>query len=108
MRYTNYTNMDARFCRGYRPGDRLVRGWSGDIDVPEGEPKIVTLERLFAIHNRDDRPDGQMCPSMSVGDCVRLTNGTYYSWHTVADVGFEDRLVDTGDLIEDRTWLEVR
>lgn len=107
MRYTNYTNMDARFMRGYRPGDRLVKGWSGDIEVPEGEPKIVVLERLFAKHNWDDRPDGQLCPSMSVGDVVKLDDGTYHSWHTVAAVGFDNVTVGQADLIEDRTWREV-
>jgi hypothetical protein len=30
----------------------------------------VLAEDVFARHNRDDRPDGQLCPSMSIGDVV--------------------------------------
>lgn len=68
--YTNYTNVDARFARPDQPGDRLARGYSGTIDVRGGEPVEDIPERLFARHNRDDRPDGQLCPSLSVGDVV--------------------------------------
>ena len=101
MRYTNYTNMDARFCRGYETGDRLVKGWEGE--VPPGCAATDRLEYLFAKHNRDDRPDGQLCPSMSVGDVVELDG----RWHTVVDIGFESVTVDPDDLITDRTWREV-
>ena len=107
MKYTNYTNMDARFMRGYRPGDRLVKGWSGEVNLPEGEPRITSLELIFERHNRDDRPDGQLCPSMSVGDVVFLEVGPYYEWHTVVSIGFEKVDVDATDRIEDRSWREV-
>ena len=107
MRYTNYTNMDARFMRGYRPGDRLVKGWSDEVHLPEGEPRITTLELIFERHNRDDRPDGQLCPSMSVGDVVRLDVGPYIEYHTVVSIGFDKVSVEGTDLIEDRTWREV-
>jgi hypothetical protein len=104
MRYTNYTNMDSRFMRGYEPGDRLVKGWEGDITVLDNTGSVDgTLERLFVKHNRDDRPDGQLCPSMSIGDVVELDG----RWHTVADVGFESVTVDVFDLITDKTWREV-
>jgi hypothetical protein len=101
MNYTNYTNMTARFCRGYAPGDRLVKGWQGV--VPPGCAAADRLEYLFVVHNRDDRPDGQLCPSMSVGDVVKLGD----EWWTVQDIGFAKVEVDATDLIEDRTWREV-
>lgn len=105
--YTNYTNLDAGFIRGYEPGDRLVKGWEGEIaHHPDDDPDSFvtpTLERLFMRHNRDDRPDGQLCPSMSVGDVVILGETAW----SVADFGFEPVTVDPADLITDRTWREV-
>ena len=103
MTYTNFTNLDAGFWRPYEKGDRLVKGWTADF--PDG----WSLEALFAKHNRDDRPDGQLCPSMSVGDVVVITaaNGEVGSW-SVASFGFDPVTVDPADLITDRTWTEVR
>ena len=107
MKYTNYTNLDSRFMRTYRPGDRLVRGWQGDIDSEPGEVHIAILERLFMRHNRDDRPDGQLCPSMSIGDVVVLELGGYIHEYSVDDIGFVAVRVLPTDLITDRTWSEV-
>lgn len=109
MRYTNYTNLDSRFCRTYEQGDRLVKGWEGEVDRAEGEVLTTTLERLFMKHNRDDRPDGQLCPSMSIGDVVLLHADSGDKWQawSVDDCGFVQVLVDPADLITDRTWREV-
>jgi hypothetical protein len=101
MRYTNYTNLDAGFWRPYETGDRLVKGWTGDIDMPPG---VAALEVIFALHNRDDRPDGQLCPSMSVGDVVVLAETAW----SVDSYGFKPVDLDPADLIVDRTWTEVR
>lgn len=101
VRYTNYTNIDASFCRPYEPGDRLVKGWTGDVDW--NPSSIVMLEILFAKHNRDDRPDGRLCPSMSIGDVVIIGEVA----HSVDSVGFVAVSVDPADLITDRTWTEV-
>jgi hypothetical protein len=38
--------------------------------VPNATGLNAIAERLFARHNRDHRPDGQLCPSMSVGDVI--------------------------------------
>ena len=104
MKYTNYTNLDSRFARPYEPGDRLVKGWEGDIAV-HGNIR-GTLEAIFTCHNRDNRPDGQLCPSMSVGDVVVLDIGRGASY-SVKDVGFVGVQLDPADLITDRTWREV-
>jgi hypothetical protein len=102
LTYTNFTNIDASYCRPYEPGDRLVKGWEGEIHIVLDEP-LLTLEHVFARHNRDDRPDGRLCPSMSVGDVVIIGEVAY----SVASVGFEPVAVDPADLITDRTWTEV-
>jgi hypothetical protein len=102
LTYTNYTNLDAGFWRPYEKGDRLVKGWEGDVAWQPSS--IAMLEVLFARHNRDDRPDGQLCPSMSIGDVVVIGEVA----HSVDNVGFVAVTVDPADLITDRTWTEVR
>jgi hypothetical protein len=102
--YTNYTNIDASFCRPYEPGDRLVKGWSGEIDmiwITGGFDEVV--EVIYSLHNRDDRPDGRLCPSMSIGDVVIVGEIAV----SVASIGFVRVAVDPADLIVDRTWTEV-
>lgn len=102
--YVNYTNMDARFQRPYQPGDRLVRGWTGGLAlVPVSELAVTTtLEGIYARHNRDDRPDGQLCPSMSIGDVVVIDGAAW----SVGRIGFVPVDVDPADLITDRTWSQ--
>lgn len=99
MRYINYTNLDAGFCRTYEPGDRLVKGWTGEVATPS----VAALDDIFARHNRDDRPDGRLCPSMSVGDVIILGDTAW----SVASFGFKPVTVDPADLIADRTWTEI-
>jgi hypothetical protein len=101
--YTNYTNVDAGHLRPYQPGDRLVRGYSGTIDIDPTEPAPAIAERVFVRHNRDDRPDALLCPSMSVGDVVVIGEIAM----SVAGCGFEQVVVDGEDIIVDRNWREV-
>jgi hypothetical protein len=104
MKYTNYTNLDASYCRPYEPGDRLVKGWEDEIS-PETflAATELVLEHLFAKHNRDDRPDGRLCPSMSVGDVIIIGESAF----SVASAGFVPVAVDPADPITDRTWSQV-
>jgi hypothetical protein len=104
MQYTNYTNLDSRYARPYEPGDRLVRGWTDEISAESflGATELV-LEHLFAKHNRDDRPDGQLCPSMSIGDVIVIGEAAW----SITFCGFVAVQVDSADLITDRTWREV-
>ena len=95
--YTNYTNMDSRFMRGYEKGDTLVRGYTGTIDALDS-----AADAIYMKHNRDDRPDGQMCPSLSMGDVINIDG----KWVTVLDFGFGEVTVDPDD-ITTRSWLEV-
>lgn len=55
--------------RDFRAGDVLSKGFAGEIDLPE-EAALAPWEPIFARHNRDDRPDGRMFRSLSVGDVV--------------------------------------
>jgi hypothetical protein len=103
LTYTNYTNIDASFCRPYEPGDRLVKGWSGEVEANGGTDFDALVELIYARHNRDDRPDGRLCPSMSVGDVVVIGETAL----SVASIGFIRVAVDPADRITDRTWTEV-
>jgi hypothetical protein len=103
LAYANYTNVDAGFVRPYERGDRLVRGHVGTIDVEPGDSVTAIAERLFARHNRDDRPDRQPCPSMSVGDVIAIGETAV----SVAGVGFHRVGIDANDLIVDRSWRQV-
>jgi hypothetical protein len=107
MKYTNYTNLDARFARSYEHGDRLVKGWTGHIalDAMTTEAALDACERIYVLHNRDDRPDGLLCPSLSIGDVTIIGDEAAFS---VDDIGFKAVAVDRADLITDRTWREVR
>ena len=103
LTYTNYTNLDARYDRPYEPGDRLVKGWSGPIEPGLVETFDDLVEVIFMIHNRDDRPDGQMCPSMSIGDVIVVGELAV----SVASIGFVRVAVDPADLITTGTWIEM-
>lgn len=100
--YTNYTNGSASFHRGYEPGDTLIEGCSGTIAIDPADDAHAIAERLFVRHNRDDRPDGELCPSMSIGDVVVIAETAL----TVEDIGFRAVNVDRDDIVVGRTWRE--
>jgi hypothetical protein len=102
--YQCWTNLDGGRLGPYRPGDRLVRGWTGVLDLSEPSPQLEPLaEMVFARHNRDDRPDGPPCPSMSVGDVVMFGEAAL----SVDAIGFATVDVDLADLITDRGWRQA-
>jgi hypothetical protein len=100
--YVTYTNVDGGFVRPYEHGDRLVRGYPGEIDVDPAD-LAAAAEAVFVRHNRDDRPDGLTAPSLSVGDVVVFGEVAL----SVAGVGFVRVALDPDDLITDRSWREV-
>ena len=61
---------------------------------------FAAAERVFIRHNRDDRPDGQLCPSMSTGDVVVIGEIAL----TVESVGFTICTVDATDIVTDVSW----
>lgn len=126
-------NVTARFMRGFVPDDLLIRGWESTI-VIEGDPVPFTrvddpefVERMrlvcdhvFGRHNHDGRPDGQLAPSISVGDVIRVkqtglawAEGGYFTDWTVEPVGFSHVHVDeahqvlTNVSVTNGTWERV-
>lgn len=51
----------------YNPDDTFVVGWQEEIkaDSPDAVP-----EKMWALHNADNRPSGRTCRSMCMGDVV--------------------------------------
>lgn len=111
MPYQVLHNLDARFMRGYEPGDRLADGFAGEIASPELDQDrsalealyqmmLGTAEAVFVRHNRDDRPDGQQFPSISVGDVVIFPNADGISSPvgiTIDLIGVHPVLIADGD-----------
>ena len=100
--YRNYTNGSAPFLRGYQPGDVLVAGWAGTVTLDKSLDVFAAAERVFVRHNRDDRPDGQLCPSMSTGDVVVIGETAL----TVESVGFSICTVNAADIVTDVSWRQ--
>ena len=100
--YRNYTNGSALFMRGYEPGDRLIAGWTGTVTVDGPPDAFAIAERIWLRHNRDDRPDGQLCPSMSVGDVVVIAETAL----TVESCGFSIVTVDPADVVDTIAWRD--
>jgi len=67
-----------------------------DITV-DGDP----LEPIFARHNRDDRPDGRLAPSLSVDDVVAV-DGRFWR---VEPIGFDE--TDEPDAVDAPTWTDA-
>ncbi len=72
----NVTGMDGSerpaFSRigtdsAYDPGDTFVVGWHEPVDA---EHVDEVPEIMWMHHNADDRPSGQTCRSMCMGDVV--------------------------------------
>jgi hypothetical protein len=83
-----------RFIGGFRPGHPLRLAWvvDDDRDGHADETDETICEELFALLNRDDRPNGKVAPSMSVGDVVTISDEDGTRSYTTEGVGFE-RLV---------------
>lgn len=47
----------------------VYRGWARSDNTDH------LLDDIYSIHNRDDRPDGRLGPSLSIGDVVALELG---------------------------------
>jgi hypothetical protein len=87
MKYQIWSNVTMRpdqFMSGYQPGDRMFKSWE-DKTAPTSEPEDVFLEELFCMFNADERPNGKIAHSLSVGDVVVLNDTAY----AVKSVGFE-------------------
>ncbi len=122
MKYRIYKNVSRDGMMGYKPGQSMwvapewERAFLSDDDV-------ANASAVFILHNRDDRPDGQICGSLSVGDVVafplaaesaesRMYACTPMGWERVDSfvVGQVVNLNDPGMLWRDAFaagWAEV-
>lgn len=58
----------------YDPDDTFVVGWA---EAVESESVDTVPEIMWARHNADDRPSGQTCRSMCMGDVVVVGEVAY-------------------------------
>lgn len=86
MRYTLFHNQDAMFFRPGSLDDDYIMGYSGHMRDPETGSITNLLESLFVRHNRDDRPDRYLRPSLSCGDVVVLAPEGMEPWMFTVDV----------------------
>ena len=104
--YTLWTNLDSRFRGQYEAGShRLVRGYMSTTPLEQDSDDrddLLLCEEIWQLHNRDNRPDGQMAPSLSVGDVIELPGGSY----SVCGEGFAQVEMLATDQITDRNWRE--
>ena len=95
---------EKSFLDGYRQGDFLVVGFEGEIDL-SGDITSGSLEKtaemVFYRHNRDDRPDAETAPSLSVGDVIVFGEIAV----SVLPIGFTHVTVDPSDIL-DETFIE--
>lgn len=100
MTYTWFVNVEtedkrlAPHGRGYdespyQQDDALLEAWSGQIECDEDTSREEVLERIFSLHNKDERPSRMLLPAMSVGDVVILTDGKHTTTHAVEWSGWE-------------------
>lgn len=69
------------------------------------------LDAIYARHNRDDRPDGRIAPSLSVGDVIAVYPAAPDDtpdplFYAVADIGFAPIATPT-NVITSATWREA-
>lgn len=107
MKYTILINVHPEKWapgRGALPDDLFVQTWEDELspDAVFSAPEVL-LERIFMWHNADDRPDGQLGPSLSIGDVVILGER---SW-TCSTIGWSLFDVIPENVITDRPWIEV-
>lgn len=76
--------------------------WLGDIEA--GADDEDALNAIWDRHNRDDRPDGQIGPSLSTGDAVRLDGPNGPRFYAVASVGWTPI---EGVRIDPRSYLQI-
>ena len=109
--YTLYHNLSSTSDRGrglgplsgaYEPGDKLVRGWRAQVSIDDPAEPGEALETVFDLHQQDGRPDGQLAPSLSVGDVVVLGESAW----SVIRVGWQPVDIDPAD-IDERPYLTV-
>jgi hypothetical protein len=72
---TAFFNLNSRdsFMDGYSPDHHLVTSGLGEREVSAATVQRAA-EQVWAELNRDDRPNGRMERSLSVGDALRVVD----------------------------------
>lgn len=104
VNYRILHNLDARYRRPYEPGDRLVDGYTGVLDLDTTAAVTYLADVVFLRHNHDNRPDGADAPSLSVGDVIVFDTITL----SVAPVGFATVTIDPADRLHQSWRVAVR
>lgn len=96
------TSLDPmKSIHGFTPGHPLRLAYASSQDRA-GRTNETVAEEMFGLLNRDDRPNGKVAPSMSVGDVVTIEDEDGPCSLAVRGVGFDslvDALVPTADAI---------
>lgn len=104
-------NIDARFERGGTPEDRYLYGhrwYVEDTDI-NGWPMAAeeVAERIYTKHQRDDRPDRDKRPALSVGDVIVMERfmaedfGPMVLVYTVDVLGFQTLGYKPSNVLDD-------
>ncbi len=100
--YHLFHNETSRYGRSYLPGDRLRLGYLGVL-AHSSHDLLDLAGKVFVIHNSDDRPDGMVEPSLSVGDVVVLAECAV----SVAPIGFVVVELRHSDIFDAREHIGV-
>jgi hypothetical protein len=74
-----------RFIDGYHAADKMLMSWEGEVHPNLRSLSVhAILESVFMAFNADDRPNGKIAHSLSMGDVVVLDGAAY----KVSMVGF--------------------
>lgn len=96
------TSLDSmKSIHGFTPGHPLRLAHTSSQDRA-GRTNETIAEEMFRLLNRDDRPNGKVAPSMSVGDVVTIEDEDGPRSLAVRGIGFDllvDALVPTADAI---------
>jgi|SRR5215472_590320 len=75
--WSNVAEDPMRFFNGYRQGNPMKKSWEGELEVDQKIETDDQLECLFMKFNMDNRPNGKVAHSLSVGDVVVLDGKAY-------------------------------
>jgi len=107
--YKRYVNIGPNHFAGYKAdgpdgGDPLVLVFASTIEAHDPQD---ALGAVWIRHNRDDRPDGQIGPSLSVGDVVVLQADGQADAQAYSCGGFGWSEVAEPTNIDPRSWVEA-
>lgn len=95
-----------QYLDGYQPGDPMVETWRGEIEDESGTlgqmSQPVILERIYIRHNREDRPDGRIGPSLSIGDVLCVGEQSF----ACRMRGFEE-VPTPENITTDKSWVQI-